>query len=323
MRFLTRVFNPADIDPENRGTAMLLAGLGLLVILAIALIGYGYYNDRIKPKHETVFTVGGRSYSYADLEHRVDSEIKSGAFDTSDLQNSISSLVLKMQTEELTRLTAKGKGITATDEEIDKAMLDDLGLGDTTPRSTLADGVQRQLNFLGLSLNQYREVMKTQVLEQKLKDGIATTVPAEGEQVDLLIIQTATKDAAQQALDRIKAGEEFQDVAQQVSVHETKAVGGEFGWTPRGLLPKDIEDQVFSLSGLSEVYEDDLGFFLFETRDKQTRAIDDSLKERIVQSELNSMLLATRDSVGVTNKLTVGQVRDLASHIQASSVASG
>ena len=115
MRFLTRVFNPADIDPENRGTAMLLAGLGLLVILAIALIGYGYYNDRIKPKHETVFTVGGRSYSYADLEHRVDSEIKSGAFDTSDLQNSISSLVLKMQTEELTRLTAKGKGITATD----------------------------------------------------------------------------------------------------------------------------------------------------------------------------------------------------------------
>ena len=41
-------------------------------------------------------------------------------------------------------------------------------------------------------------------------------------------------------------------------------------------------------------------------------------KDRIVTAQLNDTVRATRESVGVTNSLTVGQVQDIAQHVQDS-----
>ena len=317
-RFLSNLFNFNEIDPERRGTLMLLGGLGILVVFALLLIAFGYYNDRIKPRSETVFSVGDRDYSYAYLEKRVDADLATGEFRPSDIQNSVANTVLKIQTEELLRRTAKEKGVTITDEEVEARMRTELNVPKESSRERFASAVQLELQNSGLSLSQYREIVRAHALEEKLREQVKSTVPSEGEQVDLLLLQTATREAAQAALDRINAGEEFQDVAQEVSVHSTKNVGGEFGWAPRGLLPKSIEDVIFSQTGRSQVIEDQLGFFVLETRDKQTRPIDDALKERIVTAQLNETVRQTRESVGVTNRLTIGQVQDLARHVQDS-----
>ncbi len=317
-RFLSGLFNFSEIDPERRGMVLLIAGLGVLVLLALALIAFGYYSDRIKPRGATVFTVGGREYDFAYLEQRVDADLASGEFRANDIQNSIANTVLKIQTEELVRLTAKEKGITVTDEEIEARMRTELNVTADSPRERFAGALQLELQNSGLSLGEYREIIRAHALEDKLREQAKSTVPSEGDQVDLLLIQTGTREAAQGALDRINAGEEFQDVAQEVSVHSTKNVGGEFGWAPRGLLPKSIEDVIFSQTGRSQVVEDPLGFFVLETRDKQSRPIDDAMKDRIATAQLNDTVRATRDSVGVTNSLTIGQVQRIAQHIQDS-----
>jgi len=317
-RFLTGIFNTSDIDPERRGTLMLIGGLGILVVFALVLIAYGYYSQNVKPRGETVFSVGDRDYDYAYLEKRVDADIASGEFQVNNIQTSVANTVLKIQNEELVRLTAREKGISITDEELEARMRQELNVPEDAPRERFASALQLELQNSGLSLSQYEEIVTSLALEDKLREQLATSVPAEGEQVDLLILQTATRETAQAALDRINAGEEFQDVAQEVSVHTSKQVGGEFGWAPRGLLPKSIEDVVFALTGRSQVVQDNLGFFVFEVRDKQTRPIDESLKERVVQSQLNETITATRTAAGVTNSLTIGQVQDLAQHIQDS-----
>src|SRR3990170_5673865 len=100
-RFLTGIFNTSEIDPERRGMLMLIGGIGILVVFALALITYGYYNESIKPRGETVFSVGGREYNYAYLEKRVDADIASGEFSVSDIQTSVANTVLKIQNEEL------------------------------------------------------------------------------------------------------------------------------------------------------------------------------------------------------------------------------
>jgi parvulin-like peptidyl-prolyl isomerase len=317
-RFLTGIFNPSDIDPERRGMLMLIGGIGILVVFALVLIAYGYYSQNIQPRGETVFSVGDRDYDYAYLEKRVDADIASGEFQINDIQNSVASTVLKIQNEELVRLTARDKGISITNEELEARMRQELNVPADAPRERFASALQLELQNSGLSLKQYEEIVTSLALEDKLREQLATTVPAEGEQVDLLILQTATRESAQAALDRINAGEEFQDVAQEVSVHTSKQVGGEFGWAPRGLLPKSVEDVVFALTGRSQVVQNDLGFFVFEVRDKQTRPIDEALKERVVQSQLNETVTATRTAAGVTNSLTIGQVQDIAQHIQDS-----
>ena len=317
-RFLTGVFNTSNIDPERRGTLMLIGGLGILVVFALVLIAYGYYSQNIQPQGKTVFSVGDRDYDYAYLEKRVDADIASGEFQVNDIQTSVANTVLKIQNEELVRLTAREKGISITDEELEARMREELNVPEDAPRERFASALQLELQNSGLSLDQYEEIVTSLALEDKLQEQLATSVPAEGEQVDLLILQTATRESAQAALDRINAGEEFQDVAQELSVHTSKQVGGEFGWAPRGLLPKSIEDVVFALPGRSQVVQDNLGFFVFEVRDKQMRPIDDALKQRVVQSQLNETVTATRTAEGVTNSLTIGQVQDLAQHIQDS-----
>ncbi len=297
---------------------MLIGGIGILVVFALILIAYGYYSQNIQPRGETVFSVGDRAYDYAYLEKRIDADIASGEFQVNDIQTSVANTVLKIQNEELVRLTAREKGVSITDEELEARMRQELNVPESAPRERFAAALQLELQNSGLSLAQYEEIVTSLALEDKLREQIATLVPAEGEQVDLLILQTSTRESAQAALDRINAGEEFQDVAAEVSVHTSKQVGGEFGWAPRGLLPKSIEDTIFALTGRSQVVEDDLGFFVFEVRDKQTRPIDDALKERVVQAKLGETVSATRTSAGVTNSLTIGQVQDIAQHIQDS-----
>lgn len=57
------------------------------------------------------------------------------------------------------------------------------------------------------------------------------------------------KDKAAKAMDRVKAGEAFADVAKQVSEDpSTSANGGELGWFQRGSINPDWEQIVFSMN---------------------------------------------------------------------------
>jgi peptidyl-prolyl cis-trans isomerase C len=55
-----------------------------------------------------------------------------------------------------------------------------------------------------------------------------------------------TEKEAKEALDRVKKGEKFSDVATQVSICPSKAKGGNLDWMPKGSLVKEIEDVAFS-----------------------------------------------------------------------------
>ncbi len=66
------------------------------------------------------------------------------------------------------------------------------------------------------------------------------------ESVHLHHILLKTEKEAKEALDRVKKGEKFADVATQVSICPSRAKGGNLDWMPRGSLVKEIEDVAFS-----------------------------------------------------------------------------
>ncbi len=67
------------------------------------------------------------------------------------------------------------------------------------------------------------------------------------ESVHLHHILLKTEEEAKKALDRVKKGEKFADVASQVSICPSKAKGGNLDWLPRGSLVKEIEDVAFTM----------------------------------------------------------------------------
>jgi len=105
----------------------------------------------------------------------------------------------------------------------------------------------------GLSDAKYRQIIKTGLLLDKVRQHFADQVSTEAEQVNVSHIQVDTQEEAQAALDRLDAGEEFALVATEVSTDTfTAANGGELGWLLEGDLEQRygpaVEEAAFSLN---------------------------------------------------------------------------
>ena len=322
MNRLRDLFSPDEVDPESRNRTLLIGGLVLLVAFALLLVGVGYYVDRVQPQRETVFVVGDKEYSYAYLEDRVDAAHAQGQFITSDIQFGIAQLISDIQNEELVRLMAADQGITVTDEEMDAAMREDAGVPPDAPNDVMASILRDHLQNLGLDLDTYEEIIEAEVLEEKLKEGITAELPEEAEQVDLFLIQTDTDAQAAQALQRLRDGEAFEDVATEISAHPSSADGGAVGWTPAELLDEELAEAVFEQEPgtLSSVIETEQAFYVARVDGKETRELSEEVQADLTEQIFNERLEAEAEKHDLTVTVTVEQAQRIADHLRSSGV---
>jgi parvulin-like peptidyl-prolyl isomerase len=79
------------------------------------------------------------------------------------------------------------------------------------------------------------------------------------------------RDRAEAILKRLKAGEEFDKVAREVSIGPEAAKGGDLGFFEQGVMPEAIDRMVFSLpvGKLSGVVQSPFGFHIFKVLGRQ------------------------------------------------------
>jgi peptidyl-prolyl cis-trans isomerase D len=91
------------------------------------------------------------------------------------------------------------------------------------------------------------------------------------------------------ALERVKQGESFADVARSVSEAESKASGGELGCVGKdSTLPKPVEEAIFALEKdkVSDAIETDGGYFLVKVEAIAKDAEAEKVGRRLVTREL-------------------------------------
>ena len=303
LRSFTQLFGDgARIDPERRSAVLLIGGISLVVALALGLIGYGYYTDRIAPKHELVLRVGDRQYDYAFIERRIKSDLARGIFDTSNVTNSISTSVARIQREEIIRVVARQHGLSASQEDIDAQIRDQLGLGDDVSHNEMAGILRQEVLRVELPLHDYLETVEADALEAKLKAEFTDKLPPESEQVNLLLIAAGSQANAIQARQALDAGKAFADVAKTYSQDDSASKGGEFGWAPRELLDPELADVAFNSTGRSGIIETKKDFYIIEVLEKQVKPIDDGQKQKIGNNEFRDLLdTAIKDTIFVSN----------------------
>ena len=97
----------------------------------------------------------------------------------------------------------------------------------------------------------------------------------------------AVRKKAEDALARIKGGEDFAKVAQELSEDPgTKEQGGSLGWVVRGAMVPEFEQALFALEegGISDVVKTPFGFHIVQAEKKdapQVRSLDDARQEII------------------------------------------
>ena len=140
----------------------------------------------------------------------------------------------------------------------------------------------------------FRRLVETSLLRDKLQQAMAAEVPTTAEQVHARHILVDKEEEARAALERIRKGEDFAAVAKEVSTDTgTKDNGGDLGWFPRGMMAEEFEAAAFALQPgqVSDVVRTSYGYHIIKVEerdpnrpldqyvllDRQSRALDDWL----------------------------------------------
>jgi peptidyl-prolyl cis-trans isomerase C len=141
----------------------------------------------------------------------------------------------------------------------------------------------------------------------------------EPESVHCLQMALRTPEEAKSALDQIRRGVPFEQLAQKLSISPDSKRGGDLGWFARGRMPKAFDDACFSLSNgkISGVVASPYGFHVFKLlgrRAARQRKFDDVRR----QAELR----ATVDKRAQAERALLAQLRAAAEvKVDASSLA--
>ncbi len=183
--------------------------------LVVGYIGYGYYNEQVKPLHQPVVKINDTVF---DMDYYVKLlELSTRGEDSTATSSRADELINVIESSELI-------GEVSTD----------LGFG------VSADEINSELRSLGFPNEKvYRDVVGSRLLATRLlQNYFDPKVPTECEQVQVQALFVESTDVAKRVADRLGAGDNFTALAKEYSLEPiTKDKGGDLGW-----LPKDFAD---------------------------------------------------------------------------------
>lgn len=234
--------------------------------------------------------------------------------------------------DELVRQEAKKEGITVTPEEVQAEIEKAFGFERNPPTPTPTAVVPetttvtetatpvptptvmteaefqstyaRQRDYLqqqfGFTEEEFRALFATQLLRDKLQAVLAERVPTTEEQVHARHILVETEDEAKKVVERLKAGEDFAALAQELSKDDSnKDNGGDLGWFGRGVMVPEFETAAFSLEigKISDPVKTDFGYHILEVLEKDpNHPIDEATLEQRKSAALQDWLATQRYS---------------------------
>jgi hypothetical protein len=116
---------------------------------------------------------------------------------------------------------------------------------------------------------------------------------AHGDRLRLRQLILPDQAAARSARERIRAGEDFATLSQQLSRAPNAAEGGQIGWIERGQLPPEFEAVVFGLARgeVSDPVASNAGWHVFQVVDRlHAGAGPDPLAQERARTELTAKL---------------------------------
>lgn len=137
------------------------------------------------------------------------------------------------------------------------------------------------LKTYNLSTAEMEKLIRAQMLRDKVSAEITKDMKPEQEQVWVRHIIVATEEEAKKALDEIKAGADFAEVAKTYSIDGTKDNGGDLGWM--GLedqnWDKDFLKAAFTLTQVGEIsapVQTQFGYHLIQLVGRAVNPVDET-----------------------------------------------
>lgn len=233
---------------ENKQRQLLLVGAAFIVAIVVTLLGYGWFETSFQPPRKTIAQISGEQIKLAEIvPYSALEAVAAGG--TLSPEVGLNSFIRNA----LVRTYASELGIEVTDKEIEDAVISRFEpvLPDAPePGNLLTETGRASLDsFLGairVNEDDYREWLAGTLYFNELANHFEAEAPEVEEQVFVEWIIGESTVTAQQAFDRIIAGEEFADVANDLTVEQMiSGPGGVIGWVPKGAI-EELDSVFFS-----------------------------------------------------------------------------
>jgi parvulin-like peptidyl-prolyl isomerase len=279
---------------EFRLQVLAIAAFGLFLVIIGGIIGYAffqdYYEEHVQRPHSKALQVGETTFDLDYFARRLKLTVTQyGLQQQSEQASLVISLVADaLRREELLRQRAPvDLGVSVTPAEIELEISDRLGLSQSDPEE-FASAYEQELKSSDLSDEEYRRMVEAELLTSKVERVFSLSVPETVEQVRLRQILVGTEDEALEVLERLDAGEDFGDLARELSLDEaTKEDGGERGWVTQDELDLSYAVKVFELEvgTFSQPIPGPGGYFIFEVEEKEAeREVTDDQRTSLTSS---------------------------------------
>jgi parvulin-like peptidyl-prolyl isomerase len=220
--------------------------------------------------------------------------------DTAAYKQQVMDLLIE---QELIRQTAIAQGIVVTDDAVDAS------IAQMVQESGGQDYYNSWLTANYYKPEEFREVIRLQLMANELSAPIAAAVPTVTEQCHARHILVNSQAEADQILQRIQAGEDFATLAGQYSLDQsTRLNGGDLGWFPRdGLLVPEVEQVAFNLAPgqIGDVVQSALGYHIIQVLEfDPARPVLPETRLRLVDKALERWRLGLRNGANIQVFLT-------------------
>ncbi|MGI6209618.1 MAG: peptidylprolyl isomerase, partial [Anaerolineae bacterium] len=160
----------------------------------------------------------------------------------------------------------------------------------------------------GFDEQAFLNLMESYVLRDKLQEALAAEVPTTAPQVNVRQILLGSQEEADEVLGRLRDGEDFADLARELSQDATKENGGDVGWLPATstALPTTVVGRAFELEpGERAVVASYLGYHLIEVVEKaDDRPLSEMDLEAVRSDALRTWLDTAAADEGVQRMLS-------------------
>jgi len=277
---------------RRRRRIILLIGV-LVAAVVVGVIVYGVYATAIAPSRRVLSTVDHTSIRASDY-------VKALRLYSSS-QMSPDGLLGILEDNELLRQGAAPLKIAAvTDGEVTDAIKANLFPNDgEVSEDEFEKSYHQLLDSLHFSDTDFRRFIEADLLKVRFDDYWMGQVPAAALQVHARGILLANQNEAQDVIGRLEGGEDFANLAKELSLDTaSKESGGDLGWFPEGLKAEEFDDKAFSLEPgtLSEPFSTQQGYWVIQVLEKEdNRPLADDVRQQLGEAKFTDWLKNERE----------------------------
>lgn len=221
------------------------------------------------------------------------------------------------ETEETTsgETGAEGTDAEVTDAEVTEA--EETEIEEAEPTATVAlptatvfteEAYLAQLSnfydtlqtYAKISESELRELIEGDIFRTKVVAALTADLETEEEQIWVRHILVATEEEVQELLERLDAGEDFAELAKELSTDTgSGALGGDLGWFGTGQMVEAFEEAAFDLTEIGEIsepVESGYGFHVIQLLGREMRPISSSREEQLRQQIFEEWLTEQREN---------------------------